>query len=47
MAGVPGSVYDRYKTEKVLEMLDLDEPMGEDSDDDLGLDLNSSDEEGR
>ena len=47
MASVPGSVYSRYKTEEVLEMLDLDEPMREDSDDDLGLDLSNSDDEER
>ena len=35
------SAYERYNCTKVLEMLELDEPMMANSDDDLELDLGS------
>ena len=40
-AAVPGRIYDRYTRSKVLE---LDEPIVQDSDDELELDLGSGDE---
>ena len=43
-AEVPGSVYNRYSASEVLDLLNNDEPVLEDSDDDLGLDLGSGDE---
>ena len=47
MSTVPGSVYDRYNAEEVVEMLEADgnEFMCEYSDDDLDLDVAGSDEE--
>ena len=46
---VTGSVYGRYTTEDVLNLMDgdIDEPMCENSDDDLGMDLHDSDDETR
>ena len=43
-SAVPGSVYDRYTANEVLDLVHIDEPAFEDSDDDLGLDLGSGDE---
>ena len=42
-------MYDRYTTEDVLNLMDgdIDEPMCENSDDDLGMDLHDSDDETR
>ena len=40
--GVPGSVYDSLS--EVLDMIESNEPMMEDSDDDLGLEIDSGDE---
>ena len=47
--GVRGSVYDLYTTEDVLNLMDgdVDEPMCEYSDDDLGMDLHDSEDETR
>ena len=36
---VTGSVYQRYSSSKVLELLEMDKPMLEDSENALGLDL--------
>ena len=36
-----------YTTEEVLQMVDINEPMCEHSDDDLGMDLRDSDDETR
>ena len=41
---VPGSVYKRYSSNEVLELLNMDEPVLDDSEDDLGLDVGSGDE---
>ena len=41
---VPGSVYDQYSLSEVLSMIESNEPMMEDSNDDLGLDIESGDE---
>ena len=38
------SVYERYTNTKVLELLEMDEPILVDSDDDLELDIGSGDE---
>jgi len=44
-SSVPGSIYTRYSTGEVLELLDIDEPCADaDSEDDLDLDLGSGDE---
>ena len=43
-AAVPGSVYARYSSSEVLELMEMDEPMLDDSADDLDLDLGSRDE---
>ena len=43
-AMVPGSVYERYSSSEVLELLNIDEPVLDDSEDDLGLDVGSGDE---
>ena len=43
-AEVPESVYNRYSTSEVLDFLNIDEPILDDSDEDLGLDLGSGDE---
>ena len=43
-SAVPGSVYDRYSTTEVLDMLGEEEPMCEDSGDDLDLERDSGDE---
>ena len=42
--GVPGSVYDRYSASEVLELLDMDEPVQEGSEDELDCDVVSADE---
>ena len=41
---VPGSAYERYSRSEVLELLETEEPMLQDSDDELELDLGSGDE---
>ena len=49
LSAVRGSVYNLYTTEDVLHMVegDVDEPICENSDDDLGMDLEDSDDETR
>ena len=49
MSGVRGSLYNMYTAEDVLNLIDSDvnEPMCEYSDDDLGMDLHDSDDETR
>ena len=41
---VPGNVYARYTSAQVIELMEMDEPMGNDSDDELELHLGSGDE---
>ena len=41
---VPGRAYERYSRNEVLELLAIDEPVLDDSDDDLGIELGSGDE---
>ena len=41
---VAGSAYERYSRSEVLELLAIDEPALDDSDDDLGIELGSGDE---
>ena len=41
---VPGSAYERYSRNEVLELLAIDEPVLDDSEDDLGIELGSGDE---
>ena len=43
-SAVPGSVFDKYSTTQVLEMLGEEEPICEDSGDDLDLVRDSGDE---
>ena len=48
LSDVPGSVYERYTTEDVIDMMDeLNEPICQDSDDELELDLHDSEDETR
>lgn len=48
LTDVPGSVYELYTTEDVLDMMDeLNEPICQDSDDELELDLHDSEDETR
>ena len=47
-SGFRGSVYSLYTTQDVVNMMDdVDEPMCENSDDDLGMDIHDSDDETR
>ena len=46
-SAVSGSVYNMYTTEEVLHMVDINEPMCEHSNDDLGMDLRDIDDETR
>ena len=46
-SAVSGSVYNMYTTEEVLQMVDINEPMCEHDNNDLGMDLSDSDDETR
>lgn len=44
LSTVPGSAYERYSRSQVLELMEIDEPILDDSGDELDIDLGSGDE---